>query len=101
MFAIQLNGCEVLTIEGLTPNGELHPLQEAFIQCHGLQCGFCTAGLLMCSLYLLNRNPDPNENDIRNAISGNLCRCTGYVNIVRAIAMASDLMNQRQHRIVG
>jgi carbon-monoxide dehydrogenase small subunit len=85
VLAVQADGAEIETVEGLEQNGQLHPLQEGFWQEHGLQCGFCTPGMLMTSRALLATNPNPSEADIRLAISGNLCRCTGYVNIVKAI----------------
>ena len=89
MFAVQAEGAEVTTVEGLASGGELHPLQEGFKEEHGLQCGFCTPGMLMTSYALLKRNKKPSERDIRCAISGNLCRCTGYVNIVKAVQYAA------------
>jgi carbon-monoxide dehydrogenase small subunit len=89
MFAVQADGHEVTTIEGLAQNGELHPVQQAFRECHGLQCGFCTPGMIMQSIDLLNENPKPTESEIREGIEGNLCRCTGYHNIVRAVQTAS------------
>lgn len=90
LFAVQADGREVLTVEGLRRDGELHPIQQGFKEEHGLQCGFCTPGMLMVGKALLDRNPDPTEEEIRWAISGNLCRCTGYVNIVRAIRWAAE-----------
>jgi carbon-monoxide dehydrogenase small subunit len=90
MFAVQANGRSVATVEGLAPKrGELHPLQEAFREAHGLQCGFCTPGILMTMQAFLARNPDPSEAEIREALSGNLCRCTGYQHIVDAVALAA------------
>jgi len=89
MLAVQADGREVTTIEGLAPVGELHPVQEAFRECHGLQCGFCTPGMIMQSVDLLKRNPHPSEEEIRLGLEGNLCRCTGYHNIVRAVQYAS------------
>jgi carbon-monoxide dehydrogenase small subunit len=90
-LAVQATGAEVLTVEGLADDGnELHPIQEAFRENHGLQCGFCTPGLLMSALALLRENPHPSEVDIRRAIEGNLCRCTGYVNIVKSIRVAAE-----------
>jgi aerobic carbon-monoxide dehydrogenase small subunit len=94
MFAVQADGAELLTVEGLFQDGKLHPLQEGFKQEHGLQCGFCTPGMLMSSYALLKKNAQPTENDIRWGISGNLCRCTGYQNIVKAIQYAADKMVQ-------
>ncbi len=96
MFAVQANGAEISTVEGLMQNGQLHPLQEAFKQEHGLQCGFCTPGMLMSSLALLKKNPNPTESDIRWGISGNLCRCTGYQNIVKAVQYAAKKMSATQ-----
>jgi len=94
MFAVQADGAEILTVEGLIKDGQLHPLQEGFKEEHGLQCGFCTPGMLMSSYALLHNNPKPTEEDIRWGISGNLCRCTGYQNIVRAVQYAADKMAQ-------
>ena len=85
LLAVQVDGCSIDTVEGLAQNGELHPLQEGFLQEHGLQCGFCTPGMLMSARALLAENAAPTEDEIRRGISGNLCRCTGYVNIVKAI----------------
>ena len=93
MFAVQANGAEITTVEGLMKDGQLHPLQEGFKQEHGLQCGYCTPGMLMSSLALLQKNPKPTEADIRWGISGNLCRCTGYQNIVKAVQHAAEKMN--------
>ena len=90
LFAVQADGGEVTTIEGLAGDGELHPLQEGFWEKHGLQCGFCTPGMILAAYDLLNRNPNPSEQEIRRGISGNLCRCTGYQNIVKAIQYAAD-----------
>ncbi|HEX6746173.1 MAG TPA: (2Fe-2S)-binding protein [Longimicrobium sp.] len=89
VLAVQADGSDILTVEGLEKDGKLHPLQEGFWQEHGLQCGYCTPGMLMTSFALLGRNPSPTEPEIREAISGNLCRCTGYVNIVKSIQFAS------------
>ncbi len=88
MFAVQADGGELLTVEGLIQGGQWHPLQDGFKQEHGLQCGFCTPGMLMSSYALLQRNPQPTEEEIRWGISGNLCRCTGYQNIVKAVQFA-------------
>jgi carbon-monoxide dehydrogenase small subunit len=88
VFAVQADECEVTTVEGLKQAGALHPIQKAFKQEHGLQCGFCTPGMMLVGKALLERNPDPSEDDVRWAISGNLCRCTGYMNIVKAIRAA-------------
>ena len=96
MFAVQANGHEIRTVEGLAPAGtdELHPLQQAFWEAHGLQCGFCTPGFLMTLAPFLEQNPDPTEQEIREAISGNLCRCTGYQNIVEAVKLAAEKKNR-------
>ena len=90
MLAVQASGCEITTIEGLAHNGELHPLQEGFNECHGLQCGFCTPGMIMTAAELLHNNPHPTEAEIRVALEGNLCRCTGYHNIVKAVQYATN-----------
>ncbi len=92
VLAVQADGREIMTVEGLAENGNLHPLQEGFWEEHGLQCGFCTPGMLMTGYALLQRNPDPSEIEIREAISGNLCRCTGYVNIVKSVRYAAEKM---------
>lgn len=89
MLAIQVDGSEVLTIEGLAQDGELHPLQEAFRECHGLQCGFCTPGMIMSALDLLQTTAQPDDATIRHWLEGNLCRCTGYQNIIRAVKAAA------------
>jgi carbon-monoxide dehydrogenase small subunit len=89
VLAVQADGAEVTTIEGLAQDGRLHRVQEAFRECHGLQCGFCTPGMIMQSVDLLNRNATPSEEEIRLGLEGNLCRCTGYHNIVRAVQTAS------------
>jgi carbon-monoxide dehydrogenase small subunit len=94
VFAIQADGREVLTVEGLEQDGKLHPLQEGFFQEHGLQCGFCTPGMLMTGYAFLKSSTDPTEDEIRHAISGNLCRCTGYVNIVKAYQYAAQKMRE-------
>ena len=93
MFAVQANGQSVTTVEGLARNGELHPLQEGFSAEHGLQCGYCTPGMMLTAAALLEANPDPDEEEIRKAISGNLCRCTGYQNIVNAIRKAAAALS--------
>ncbi len=92
MLAAQADGTEVVTIEGLAENDKLHPMQEAFREHHGLQCGFCTPGVVMSALDLVARNPDPNEHEIRQWLEGNLCRCTGYHNIVKAIMAGAQAM---------
>jgi carbon-monoxide dehydrogenase small subunit len=94
LFAVQAHNAEIVTVEGLGREGVLHPLQEAFSTAHGLQCGFCTPGMLISALYLLKHSPNPTEEEIRLAISGNICRCTGYVNIVKAVELASRLLAQ-------
>ncbi|MBK6401315.1 MAG: (2Fe-2S)-binding protein [Rhodocyclaceae bacterium] len=85
MFAVQADGCEVLTVEGLEKDGQLHPLQKSFSEHHGLQCGFCTPGMVMASHALLTDNPHPDRHAIKKAIAGNVCRCTGYQNIIKAV----------------
>jgi carbon-monoxide dehydrogenase small subunit len=90
MFAVQANGHEILTIEGLGTIDHLHPIQESFIEAHGLQCGFCTPGIIMTLVYFLENNPHPDEQEIRHAISGNICRCTGYQHIVDAVKIAAE-----------
>lgn len=94
MLAAQADGCEVTTIEGLAQDGELHPLQEGFRECHGLQCGFCTPGMIMTAADLLQHNADPTEADIRTALEGNFCRCTGYHNIVKSVQYAAEKMKE-------
>ena len=94
LFAVQADGCEVTTVEGLEQDGKLHPIQEGFWQEHGLQCGFCTPGMMMTSVALLREKPNPSEDEIRFAISGNLCRCTGYMNIVKSIQYAAQKLRQ-------
>ena len=93
IFAVQVDGGEVTTVEGLQTNGDLHPVQEGFWEMHGLQCGFCTPGMIMSSVDLLSKNPNPSEEEIRNGLSGNLCRCTGYHNIVKAVQYAAEKMS--------
>jgi carbon-monoxide dehydrogenase small subunit len=89
VLAVQADGAEVTTIEGMATDGELHPLQEAFWSKHGLQCGYCTPGMIMAAADLLERNPDPSEEEVRHGLEGNLCRCTGYHNIVQAVLEAA------------
>jgi len=89
MFAVQANGSNILTIEGLAENGKLHAMQEAFWNEHGLQCGFCTPGMIMASKQILDRNPDPTEEEIRHGLDGNICRCTGYQHIINAVKAAA------------
>ena len=94
VFAVQASGREVMTVEGLEQGGKLHPIQEAFTEEHGLQCGFCTPGMMMTGFAFLRNNPSPSDNEIRRAISGNLCRCTGYVNIVKAYQSAAEKLRE-------
>jgi carbon-monoxide dehydrogenase small subunit len=89
-LAVDLDGAEILTIEGLAKDGQMHPLQKAFVEKGGIQCGFCTPGLVMSALALLQDNPQPSEADVRAALSGNLCRCTGYVKIVEAVLSVGE-----------
>ncbi len=96
VFAVQADGGELLTVEGLANGAELHPLQEGFVEKHGLQCGFCTPGMLTRAYRLLKDNPNPSDDEIRMGISGNLCRCTGYQNIVQAIRYAADKVHQAE-----
>ena len=95
IFAVQANGRAVNTVEGLEQDGALHPIQEAFTEEHGLQCGFCTPGMIMTGVAFLQDNPDPSDDEIRSAISGNLCRCTGYVNIVKSYKSAAEKLRAR------
>jgi carbon-monoxide dehydrogenase small subunit len=94
-FAVQADGKEILTIEGLAREGELHPIQEAFWTHHALQCGFCTSGMVMAAYFLLSRNPNPSEVEIKQGIAGNLCRCTGYLPIVEAVQSAAQKLRSR------
>ncbi len=96
VLAVQADGAEVMTIEGLAKNGELHPLQQGFMEEHGLQCGFCTPGMLLRSYRLLEENPDPSDDELRVGISGNLCRCTGYQNIVKAVKYAAAKLKEQE-----
>jgi aerobic carbon-monoxide dehydrogenase small subunit len=93
-FAVQADGRDVMTVEGLEQDGKLHPLQDGFYQEHGLQCGYCTPGMLMTGYAFLGDNPNPTDDEIRHAISGNLCRCTGYINIVKAYQHAAQKMRE-------
>jgi carbon-monoxide dehydrogenase small subunit len=95
LFAPMADGGEITTVEGLSTNGTLHPVQHAFAECHGLQCGYCTPGLLLSTLHLLEKTPQPTEKQVRKAIAGNTCRCTGYQNILKAIRMAAAEMGKR------
>ena len=96
VLAVQANGRQVTTAEGLAPAGELHPVQAAFRQEHGLQCGFCTPGMVMAAVGLLSENPDPTEAEVREGLEGNFCRCTGYHNIVRAVLAAAPAASERR-----
>ena len=95
IFTVQANGLEVTTVEALEQDGTLHPIQEGFTEEHGLQCGFCTPGMMMTGVAFLQDNPNPTNDEIRSAISGNLCRCTGYVNIVKAYQSAAEKLRER------
>ena len=92
MVAAQANGASVVTIEGMAKKGKLHPIQQAFSECHGLQCGFCTPGMIMATAGLLKDNPNPTEEEIYKGLEGNLCRCTGYINIVKAVKHSAKLL---------
>lgn len=94
VLAVQADGCQVTTIEGLATNGELHPMQAAFWEEHGLQCGYCTPGMIMASVKLVENRPDISEHEIRHGLEGNMCRCTGYQNIVKAVQSAANTMAQ-------
>jgi carbon-monoxide dehydrogenase small subunit len=94
VLAVQANGADVVTIEGLAKNGELHPVQRAFTECHALQCGFCTPGMIMATVGILADNPNPTEEEINHGLEGNLCRCTGYVNIVKAVKRSAELLQK-------
>ena len=98
IFAVQANDREVMTVEGLAQGAKLHPIQEGFWEKHGLQCGYCTPGMMMASVALLKNNPSPSEDEIRRGISGNLCRCTGYVKIVEAVQYAAQKMREQQQQ---
>ena len=95
MFAVQADGCEVTTVEGLARDGRLHPVQEGFWECHGLQCGYCTPGMIMSGVELLGKNPKPTREEISHGIEGNLCRCTGYSHIIDAIEYAAKKMAKK------
>jgi carbon-monoxide dehydrogenase small subunit len=95
LLALQADGRSVITIEGVAEEGRLHPVQEAFHQHHGLQCGYCTPGMVISSIHLLSKNPDPAEDEIRRGIAGNICRCTGYHNIVASVRAAANTMRQK------
>ena len=95
VLAVQADGAEVTTVEGLEVNGKLHPIQEAFVREHGAQCGFCTPGMVMAAHYLLRQDANPSEETIRNRLAGNLCMCTGYMQIVKSVQMAANLLSER------
>jgi carbon-monoxide dehydrogenase small subunit len=101
MFAVQADGAEVVTIEGMAKDGQLHPVQESFWEEHGLQCGYCTPGMVMCAHQLLVRNASPTEDEVRAALDGNLCRCTGYQNIVRSVLSAAGKMKGGRRAAAG
>jgi len=92
VLAVQANGAEVLTIEGMAKDGKLHPIQQAFSECHALQCGFCTPGMIMAVAGLLGDNPKPTEDEIIHGLEGNLCRCTGYINIIKAVKRSAEML---------
>ncbi len=94
LLAAQANNADILTIEGLAKDGHLHPIQDAFVEQNALQCGYCTPGMILSSLFLLKRNPKPSDDEIKRGIEGNLCRCTGYLNIMKAVKVAADKMNR-------
>jgi carbon-monoxide dehydrogenase small subunit len=95
VFAVQADGHEITTVQGLVQNGRWHPMQAAFHQAHALQCGYCTPGMIMASISLLKENPDPSEEEIREALEGNYCRCTGYENIIKAVRLAAQHINRQ------
>jgi aerobic carbon-monoxide dehydrogenase small subunit len=95
LFAPMADGAEITTVEGLARNGDLHPVQQAFAECHGLQCGYCTPGLLLSTVHLLSQNAKPTDTEIRKAIAGNTCRCTGYQNILKAVRAAATSLENR------
>jgi carbon-monoxide dehydrogenase small subunit len=101
LLAVQANGAQIITIEGLAANGQLHPVQQGFWEEHGLQCGYCTPGMILAACDLLARNPDPSESEIRRAIAGNLCRCTGYQHIVAAVENAARKMREKPVKAVA
>ena len=96
LFAVQAEGRELTTIEGMAKDGQLHPIQQAFWDEHGLQCGYCTPGFIMAAAYLLDQNPNPSDDEIRKGLEGNLCRCTGYVNIIKSVKTAAQRMGGKQ-----
>jgi carbon-monoxide dehydrogenase small subunit len=97
VLAAQANGAEVVTIEGMAKNDHLHPIQQAFTECHALQCGFCTPGMIMAVAGLLKDNPNPSDEQIYHGLEGNLCRCTGYINIVKAVKRSAELLGGGAH----
>ena len=97
LLAAQANGASVMTIEGMAKKGKLHPIQRAFSECHGLQCGFCTPGMIMATAGLLKDQPNPTDEEIYKGLEGNLCRCTGYINIVKAVKMSAKLLRGKKH----
>jgi carbon-monoxide dehydrogenase small subunit len=97
VLAAQANGANIVTIEGMAKNGKLHPIQRAFSECHGLQCGFCTPGMIMATAGLLKDKPNPTDEEIYKGLEGNLCRCTGYINIVKAVKMSAKLLRGKKH----
>jgi len=97
VLAAQANGANIVTIEGMAKNGKLHPIQRAFSECHGLQCGFCTPGMIMATAGLLQDKPNPTDEEIYKGLEGNLCRCTGYINIVKAVKMSAKLLRGKKH----
>lgn len=99
IFAVQANGAEVMTVEGLAQSGSLHPIQEAFHECHGLQCGFCTPGMMMAITQLLDRYPDPTVEQIKHQLDGNICRCTGYHNIISAVQVAGKKIRAAESNV--
>jgi carbon-monoxide dehydrogenase small subunit len=101
VLAVQADGASVTTIEGIATDGRYHPMQTAFWEQHGLQCGFCTPGMIMASIELLQRNPSPSEEEIRAGLEGNICRCTGYHNIVKAVSAAAEMMRESGAREIG
>ncbi len=98
VLAVQANGAEIMTVEGLAKNGELHPLQKAFQENFAIQCGYCTPGFLMSSYFLLQRNPNPTEEEIKEGLAGNICRCEGYPNIIRAVKAAAKALQEEQQK---
>lgn len=101
LFAVQANGSEITTIEGLSTNGKLHPVQQAFWEEHGLQCGYCTPGMILSAVDLLNQNPNPSLDEIRHGLEGNLCRCTGYQHIINAVKSAARKMKGKKPMATG